>query len=257
MTDPLGGAAWAVWQGDCLERLRELPEGSVDLFATSPPYAQGLEYEHGLDWHGLRELIAGVAQAAFEPCKPSSWFWVNFGETTKYERTMAELYNEAFRSAGWLMHSRRIWAKRFAQCRLTGAMQTHTIAAAEWECIWTFRKPPNTAEVHRNKALSLRGIWTTSQPNGVSRDEHPAVYPVDLPAKAIEVWTDPGDLVCDPFCGSGTTGVAAIQLGRRFLGIELSPEYCDMARRRIGNAQPPLFADAPPEREQGSLFDEH
>lgn len=195
-------------------------------------------------WDGLRRLVGEVAAVAYRACKPSGWFWCNFGETTKYPRTMAELYNEAFAEAGWLMHSRRIWQKRFAQCRLTGAMIHHTIPAAEWEYLWTFRKPPNSNETHRNKKLSLRGVWTTDDPNGVGRDEHPAVYPVGLPAKALEVWTDPGDFVCDLFCGSGSTGVAAVQMGRNFVGFELRGDYCELARRRIAAAQPPLFADA-------------
>jgi len=237
---------WEVVTGDCHDVLRDMEAESVDLFCTSPPYAQGKEYELGLDWHGLRDLMADVAHASYAVAKPSGFFFANFGETTKYDPlTMTALYSDVFTAAGWLSHSRRIWAKSFAQCRLTGAMQTHTIGAAEWEHLWTFRKPPNSNEAMRDKTLSLRGIWTTREPNGVSRDAHPAVFPAELPEKAIRIWTDIGDLVCDPFCGSGSTGVAARRMGRRFLGIELNEGYADMARTRIGQAQPPLFADEP------------
>ena len=249
---------YEVLQGDCLTRLRELPPEVIHLYATSPPYAQGKSYETGLDWDGLRELMAGVAEAALPAAVPGGFFFVNFGETTMYPRTMAELYNEVFREAGWVMHSRRIWLKQFAQCRLTGAMQTHTIPAAEWEYLWTFRKPPNDNEVHRDKTLSLRGVWTTREPNGVSRDEHPAVYPPELPEKAIRAWSDPGDLVCDPFCGSGSTGVAAVRTGRRFIGFEREPQWCELSRRRIGATTAPLFTEsgeAAPDG-QAALFDD-
>lgn len=241
---------WQVVCGDCREVLREMDSGSVQLVVTSPPYAQGLEYEQGLDWHGLRELMAGVAEVSLDVVKPGGFCFVNFGETTKYPQTMAELYNGVFREAGWVMHSRRIWHKSFAQCRLTGAMITSTIPAAEWEYLWTFRKPPTTAETHRDKSLSLRGVWTTDEQIGINRGEHPAAFPPELAAKAIRVWSDPGDLVCDPFCGSGSTGIAAIREGRSFVGIELSEEYCALSRRRIGSAQAPLFADAESQQDQ-------
>jgi site-specific DNA-methyltransferase (adenine-specific) len=230
---------------DCREVLCVMDPETVDLFCTSPPYAQGLEYEQGLDWEGLRELMSGVAPAAWQACKPSGFFFVNFGETTKYERTMAELYNAVFREAGWIMHSRRVWQKHFSSCALTGATVSHTIAAAEWEYLWTFRKPPNAKEVHRDKTLSLRGIWSCSETNLVSRDEHPAAFPPELAEKAIRVWTDPGDLVCDPFCGSGSTGVAAKRLGRNFVGIEQREDYAELSRRIIGQATVSLFSEVP------------
>lgn len=165
--------------------------------------------------------------------------FVNFGETTKYPKTMAELYNNVFTKNGWLMHSRMVWAKQFAKCSLTGAMTAHTIPAAEWEYLWTFRKPPNSKEVHRCKNISLRGIWTAD--GGAKYKGHPACFPVDIPKQAIMVWTDPGDLVVDPFCGTGTTGVAAINLGRRFIGIEIDKQYHALAVKRLYDAQEPLF----------------
>jgi len=211
----------------------------VQLFCTSPPYAQGKEYEVGLDYEGLWALMAGVAEAALPICKPSGFFFVNFGETTKYPRCMAELYMTVFTDAGWKMHSRRIWHKHFSACGFPVTCNLYTIPVAEWECIWTFRKPPNTRENIRDKA-SYHGIWGPYP--GTLSSGHPCEYPVALASSAIRVWTDPGDLVCDPFAGSGTTGVACVNLGRRFVGIEVDPAYCAMARERITQAQSPLFA---------------
>lgn len=241
VTDLLSGARYMIVQGDCVEGLRTLEGADIPLFATSPPYAQGLEYEQGLDYDGLRELIASVAQAAFGAAAPSGFFFVNFGETTKYTpRTMAQLYTDAFTDAGWIMHSRRIWAKKFSRCGLGPSLIAHTIGAAEFEHIWTFRKPPNSKEIHRARKLSLRSIWTTAEPIGVSKSQHPAAFPTALPAKAIRVWSDPGDIICDPFCGSGSTGVAALELGRRFIGFELRPDYVALAEKRLSGARMPL-----------------
>lgn len=243
MTTP----TWEVHNCDCRAGMAaHLDPESVALFCTSPPYAQGKEYEQGLDWHGLRELMGGVAHAALPACKPGGYFFANFGETTAYPHTMAELYNDAFTDAGWLMHSRRIWHKEFAKCRLTGALIYSTLPCAEWEYLWTFRKPPNDKEVIRDRKLSLRGVWKLGSANNlVSRLRHPAAYPVELPERAISLWTDPGDLVCDPFTGSGTTGVACLHLGRRFVGFELREDYASLARQTIGAGQPALLTEVP------------
>jgi site-specific DNA-methyltransferase (adenine-specific) len=74
-------------------------------------------------------------------------------------------------------------------------------------------------------------------------EDHICAKPVALLARLIEVFTPPGCVVLDPTCGSGTTGVAAIKTGRRFIGIEIDPGYADIARRRIREATPTLFAE--------------
>ena len=226
---------------DCRDGIAKLEDESAQLFCTSPPYAQGLEYELGLDYDGLWSLVSDVAVASLPKCKPSGFFFVNFGETTKYDRTMGELYNRVFRDAGWIMHSRRMWKKKFASCSLTGAMTARTIPAAEFECIWTFRKPPNSKEVHRDKKLSLRGVWDTSDDEKTGVKGHPAAFPVGIPSRAIRVWTDPGDLVVDPFAGTCTTGVACLQLDREFIGFEMDEKYAVIGKQRLSTANSPLF----------------
>ena len=83
-------------------------------------------------------------------------------------------------------------------------------------------------------AWGSRGVWKINsvQANNV----HPAMYPVELPSRLIRLLTDPGDLILDPFCGSGTTGAACVQTGRRFIGIEIDPGYADIACARIAKA---------------------
>ncbi|HUV67951.1 MAG TPA: site-specific DNA-methyltransferase, partial [Sedimentisphaerales bacterium] len=75
-------------------------------------------------------------------------------------------------------------------------------------------------------------IWRIPGGNGHIKG-HKAVFPVDLASRAIAGWTRPGDLILDPFCGSGTTCVAAKKLGRNYIGIDISPEYCAIARKRL------------------------
>lgn len=229
---------WQIITGDALEVLQDMDGESVDLIVTSPPYAQGLEYEKGLDWWGLYELISGVAKAALPAVKPSGFCFVNFGETTKYPRTMAELYNRAFRGAGWIVHSMRIWHKQ--RSNLTPSMFSTSIASPEYEHIWTFRKPPNVSEERRSK-LTYRGVWRLPADNSTGDADHPAMFPISLPRAAIVCWSDIGDMIVDPFAGSHSTGVAAIQTGRRYIGIDISEEYNEMGRKRLLNTQPSLL----------------
>jgi site-specific DNA-methyltransferase (adenine-specific) len=82
---------------------------------------------------------------------------------------------------------------------------------------------------------TMQDIWRI--PRSYEKvDGHSATFPVALPEKAIQGWTNPGDTVLDPFCGSGTTGVASINLQRKFIGIEISEKYFDISCKRIENA---------------------
>ncbi len=78
------------------------------------------------------------------------------------------------------------------------------------------------------------GVINADGPN--IKRVHPTQKPVALMRRIINDYTEPGDLILDPFCGSGTTGVACVQTGRRFIGIEIDEGYADIARARIANA---------------------
>jgi site-specific DNA-methyltransferase (adenine-specific) len=86
------------------------------------------------------------------------------------------------------------------------------------------------SEVKEEKVIG--NIWRYTKA-GEDKTDHPAMFPQRLAADHIATWSNPGDLVLDPFSGSGTTAKAAKELGRRFLGLEINPEYCAMAERRL------------------------
>lgn len=81
---------------------------------------------------------------------------------------------------------------------------------------------------------ALPNIYRESKPRD---DEHPNIKPIGLVARFVKAHTSPGQIVLDPFMGSGTTGVAAVQMGRKFIGIELDHKYFEIACRRIEDAQ--------------------
>lgn len=136
--------------------------------------------------------------------------------------------------AGLFLYDRRIWHKDPAWQN----SKWHTLsyrAVDEFEYVYIFWKPGSTT-INRNKLSAKewaewgsRAVWQF--PSVRSNKEHPAKFPIELPRRVIRLLSEPGDIVLDCFMGSGTTAVAAIREGRRYIGMELQPEYIDLARR--------------------------
>jgi DNA modification methylase len=106
--------------------------------------------------------------------------------------------------------------------------------AAPHQTMQTFNKPrPNRAgtEVELSDTRNLRDVWTVTTKS--YRGAHFAVYPAELITPCILAGCPPGGTVLDPFFGSGTTGEAALKLGRRYIGIDLNPDYCRLAEERM------------------------
>lgn len=154
---------------------------------------------------------------------------------------------EAFAyDVGLYLYDKRIWKKdpAWANSRWT----TNTLkSVSETEDLYVFWKP-GEYEVRRDRlspeewrAWGYRQVWEI---DSVRRnDAHPAMFPEELAYRVVKLYTDPGDIVIDPFLGSGTTAVAAIKLDRRFIGIEKDPRYVEVANMRIAEAaqQPRIF----------------
>ena len=92
-------------------------------------------------------------------------------------------------------------------------------------------------DILKKAGKQMRSVWSIPFPHQKEKEfgKHPTQKPLDLLRRIIRASTNEGDLILDPFMGSGTTGVAAVELGRRFVGIELEPEYVDLAKRRLEN----------------------
>lgn len=149
--------------------------------------------------------------------------------------------------AGLFLYDKRIWKKdpAWSNCKWT----TNTLkSVSETEDLYIFWKPGEYV-VNRErltpsewKEWGHRQIWEI--PSVRANKEHPAMFPKELASRVIRLFTDEGDIVLDPFLGSGTTAVAAIETNRNFIGIELMKKYAEIATRNIKNAQcsPNLFS---------------
>lgn len=148
--------------------------------------------------------------------------------------------------AGLFLYDKRIWKKdpAWANCKWT----TNTLkAVSETEDIYVFWKAGEYV-VNRDrltpqewKDWGYRQIWEISSVR--ANDIHPAMFPLTLASRVVKLYTDEGDIVLDPFLGSGTTAIAAVKLNRKFIGIEKMKKYYDVADKAIKQAQADFETD--------------
>ncbi|MBI4338725.1 MAG: site-specific DNA-methyltransferase, partial [Chloroflexi bacterium] len=159
------------------------------------------------------------------------------------------LIEEWASKAGFYLYDRRIWVKD--PCWENS--QWHSLSyrsVDEFEYVYIFWKSGIT-KVNRTRLTreewsewGSRGVWQF--PSVRSHVNHEAEFPIELPRRVIRLFTDPGDVILDCFVGSGTTAVAAIQEGRKYLGFDITPEYAAQAERRCFAARLGLTNDIRP-----------
>ena len=241
-----GEADWNVTCADCLQVLPSIPAGSVGAVVTDPPYGDAETHKRHLSGVLLRNGepagqalgFDGINEAA---CVSLAQAWVKLAAgwvvfTCEWQ------FTKALEDAGVLVRF-GIWRKPDGAPQFTGDRP-----GTGWEAVAICHRPGRKTWNGGGK----HAFWTF--PKGSNDSGHPTGKPVGLFQSFIEDFTNPDDIVLDPFCGSGTTGVAAIKTGRRFIGIEIDPGYAEIARRRIREAEPVLFTRA--KSEQGEMFRE-
>ena len=245
-------------EGDCIEVMRGLPKGCADLVVTSPPYWVGKSYEVGQPFAEYAGMMLRVYSECARLLKPAGYMVVNFGDMHNggnrlYGAEVPSTYPATVehwkwgREVGFDLQAARIWKKQFAKCGCSPVVNTRPRSVFEHEHIWTWRKRGNDGtEFCNDRRLSQRSVLGDGWSSSARLGEHEAAFPVELPEWAIRVYSRAwGDVVLDPFMGSGTTGEACIHLGRCFVGIERDPAHVELARRRLGQATASLFEEVP------------
>jgi len=228
-----------LYQGDCLEVMRTLDAGSVDAVVTDPPFGIGFKYQtHDDTSDGYGEWLWQCIELAESKCKPGSPVFV--WQAMPNVRRFAE----------WFPREWRIFAaaKNFVQMRPC-AMQYSWDPVLVW---WTEGARYSAATASRDFFVANTSPSSHVGLNNVTG--HPCPRPLHLLAHIIEQWVRPGGVVLDCFAGSGTTGVACVQTGRNFIGIEIDEGYFKIAQRRIAEAQqqiPLPLAAGMEEQEEG------
>jgi len=199
--------------GDCLEVMQTFPDKSVDLIVTDPPYGVGLDYGEYQDTQdNLKMIIDGFMPEALRVAKI---VMLTCGNSNQY------LYPKPDWTMAWVIPAGA------GQCSWGWLC---------WQPILVYGKDPYLA----NGLGARRDIFISNERSDDS--EHPCPKPLSLWENIIlRASLNDGDLILDPFLGSGTTAVAAKRLHRHWIGIELSEKYCELARKRVAQCQQPMF----------------
>ncbi len=233
--------------GDCLEVLPTL--GPVDLVLTDPPYelssAGPGKSHYGMslrkfDSKAYTDIVTGFDEAIFFPlldaiCKPLNLFC--FCSNKQISKIMS--YHESRGRATTLLIWHKVNAAPFANGVWRGDIE-YCVHARDAGAVFL-------GNADEKKKVSEHPI--------VSDAAHPTVKPLPIVEKYVRIGSRPGQTVLDPYCGSGTSGVAAVKLGRNFVGIEKDPGHFDTACRRISAAlrEPDMFVEPPKPAKQETL----
>jgi modification methylase len=242
-----------ILDGDCIEVMNGLPEGSVDLIFADPPYNLQLKgdlhrpdnskvdavddhWDQFSSFKAYDKFTRDWLKAARRILKPDGAIWV-IGSYHNVFRMGAELQNQGF----WILND-VIWRKsnpmpNFRGKRLTNAHETLIWASKSEDSKYTFNYEALKA---LNEGIQMRSDWVLPICTGHERlkDEkgdkaHPTQKPESLLHRVLVGATNPGDVVLDPFFGTGTTGAVAKMLGRDFIGIEREESYRLVAEKRL------------------------
>ncbi len=210
-----------LYLGDCLDVMREMEAGSVDAVITDPPYGIDFKYsQHDDTPKGYGKWLWGALKMAEKLATDGTPFFVF--------QAMPNCRN----FTKWFPRDYRIYAacKNFVQMRPT-AMQYAYDPVIVW---WKDGEKYAAGTASRDWYI---GNTSPSSRVGLNSVEgHPCPRPLDQMRQIIEQWVKPGGTCFDLFMGSGTTGVACMQLGRRFVGVEIDPGYFAIAEKRIRQA---------------------
>jgi modification methylase len=247
-----------ILDGDCLERMAALPPASVDLVFADPPYnlqlsgelyrpdnsrVDGVEddWDKFADFAEYDRFTRAWLAAVQRLLKPGGALWV-IGTYHNIFRIGAAVQDLGF----WILND-VIWRKsnpmpNFRGRRFTNAHETLLWCSADRDARYTFNYDAMKA---LNDELQMRSDWLIPICGGPERlrddsgrKAHPTQKPEALLHRVLLASSRPGDLVLDPFCGTGTTGAVAKRLGRRFVGIERDLAYAALARERIAAVVP-------------------
>ena len=244
---------------DARESLKELIDVGVqvDLTVTSPPYDDMRKYNDTLEWN--LDICKEIIDLLYKITKPGGTVvWIINDKTKKGSETTTSFKQAlAFVDAGFNLNDTMIWQKenplpQVKQPRYNQVFEymfvfskgtPKTFNPIMVPCKWAGKKYDSTCKniggedgrTHKTFNINTEKVKDNVWKIAVAQNKtsHPAVFPEKLAHDHILSWSNEGDLVLDPFVGSGTTGIAALKLNRNFIGIDKVPEYIELSEQRL------------------------
>jgi len=228
------------------ETMGELPDHSVHLMVTSPPYNVGKDYDDDLTLAEYLAFLRRVWAETHRVLVPGGRACINVANLGRkpYIPLHAFIIRDML-EVGFLMRGEIIWDK--------GASASSSTAWGSWQSA----SNPTLRDTHEYILVFSKGNFRRDKPEGrtdtISKEEfleftksvwtvaaesarkigHPAPFPIELPYRLIQLYTFQGEVVLDPFMGSGQTALAALKAGRHYAGYEVNEDYLELAKRRV------------------------
>lgn len=227
--------------GDCLEVMKKLPDNSIDCVITSPPYNKNNKKKPNSSWARMN-IDYEVYDDNLPEEQYQEWQKAIIAEllrVIKPEGSIFYNHKPRYRNLRCLLPTDFIPMKNLRQLIIWQRYSSPNVSPITFmqnteHIYWLCKDKPRF-----NKEFFRFGeVWKMNYDIG---NNHPAPFPITIPNRCIEATTKAGDIVLDPFMGSGTTAMSAKQLDRNFIGVELNPEYCEIAKERLKNLQPTLI----------------
>ena len=228
------------------ENMEELPDNSVHLMVTSPPYNVGKEYDDNLTLQEYRQFLKQVWGEVYRTLVPGGRACINIANLGRRPYIPLHAFIvEDMLDLGFLMRGEIIWNKA-----------TSSSPSTAWGS-WLSAANPTLRDIHEYILVFSKGMFSrknaSRRRSTISREEfleftksvwkfpaepahavgHPAPFPVELPYRLLQLYTFKGEVILDPFIGSGQVAIAAIKTNRHYVGYDISEEYVKLARRRI------------------------
>lgn len=227
------------------ENMADIPDSSIHLMVTSPPYNAKKEYDDDLSLEEYRKLLHSVFSEAYKKLVTGGRACINIANLgRKPYIPLHSFIIEDMLEIGFYMRGEIIWDK--ASSAGSSTAWGSWLSAAnpvlrdihEYILVFskdTFSRQRNNKENTISKEEFLawtKSIWTFPSVSA-KRIGHPAPFPEELPHRLIQLYTFEGDIVLDPFCGSGTTCLSALKSDRHYIGYDIEKKYIDLAHERI------------------------
>jgi len=231
------------------EKMKEIPDNSVHLMVTSPPYNVSKEYDEDLSLNEYLQLLKNVFTETYRVLVHGGRACINVANLgRKPYIPLSDYISHMLIEIGFKMRGEIIWAK--------GAGAGVSMAWGSWqsasnpvlrdthEYILVFSKGAfDRKKTGRENTITkeqfmewTKSVWTMN-PESAKKVKHPAPFPVELPYRLTQLYTFKDDIVLDPFMGSGSTAIAALKSERKFVGYDVDPEYIKIAEARIAASQ--------------------
>jgi site-specific DNA-methyltransferase (adenine-specific) len=232
------------------EDMQEIPDRSLHLMVTSPPYNVTKDYDQNLSLDEYLEMLRQVFSETHRVLVDGGRACINVANLGRRPYIpLSDHISRLMMEIGFRMRGEVIWNKGAGAgvSMAWGSFQSasNPVLRDTHEYILVFSKGDFTRKKPAGKENTItkeqfmewtKSVWTIN-PESARKVGHPAPFPVELPNRLIQLYTYQGDVVLDPFMGSGTTAIAALNTGRKYIGYEIDPEYVRLAEKRIAASQ--------------------